>query len=108
MSIRQYFKQNCELHTVSRTVDSGGAVAEGFTKLRDFKGRIRMLQGRERIMNEKMGYDATHRLYLDRGIAIGLSDRVKCGIFWFDVISVNYLNDEADHVEVDLKLVTDI
>lgn len=107
MSVRKYFKQDCELHTPSRTVDSGGAVVESFAKLRDFKGRVRMLQGRERLMNEKMGYDATHRLYLDRGISVDLSDQVKCGIFWFDVISVNYLNDEADHVEVDLKLVTE-
>lgn len=105
MSVRQYFKQDCELHTSTRTVDGGGAVAETFTKLRDFKGRIRLLQGRERVMNEKQGYDATHRLYLDKGITVELSDRVKCGMFLFDVISVNYLNDEADHVEVDLKLV---
>lgn len=107
MSIRQYFRQSCELHTASRSVDAGGAVVESFTKLREFKGRIRMLQGRERLMNEKLGFDTTHRLYLDRGITVNLSDRVKCGIFWFDVISVNYLNDEADHTEVDLKLVTD-
>ncbi len=108
MSVRQYFKQACELHTVTRTVDAGGAVSEGFSKLREFKGRVRLLQGRERLMNEKPGYDATHRLYLDKGITVGLSDRIKCEIFWFDVISVNYLNDEADHIEVDLKLVVDL
>lgn len=105
MSVRQYFKQDCELHTSTKTVDNGGAVVESFTKLRDFKGRIRMLGGRERLMNEKLGFDATHRLYLDKGITVELSDRVKCGMFLFDVISVNYLNDEADHIEVDLKLV---
>lgn len=108
MSVRDYYRQECELHTLTKTTDSGGAVAESYSKLRDFRGRIRHLQGRERVINEKQGYEATHRLYCDKEPSLDLTDRVKNGTFWFDVISINHLNDEADHVEVDLKLVTDL
>lgn len=107
MSMRDYYRQECELHTPVVTTDAGGAFSESFTKLRDFKGRIRLLQGRERVMNEKSGYDATHRLYCDRA-TISLRDRIKNGTSWFDVVSINYLNDEANHIEVDLKLVVDL
>jgi head-tail adaptor len=108
MSIKDYYKQSCELHSVTRTTDSGGAFSESFAKTSDFMGRIRLLQGRERIINEKQGYEATHRIYCSKVLTISLSDRVINGQSVFDVINVNYLNDEADHIEIDVKLVTDL
>lgn len=108
MSIKDYYKQSCELHSVSRTVDSGGAFSESYSKVADFKGRIRLLQGRERVINEKQGYESTHRIYCSKLLSVSLTDRVKNGSYWFDVVNVNYLNDEADHIEIDVKLVTEL
>ncbi len=108
MSIADFFKQSCELHSVSRTVDSGGAFSESYNKVGDFKGRIRLLQGRERIINEKQGYEATHRVYCSKLLSVSLSDRIINGQYTFDVININYLNDEADHIEIDVKMVTDL
>lgn len=108
MSIKDYYKQSCELHSVSRTTDSGGAFSESYSKVSDFMGRIRLLQGRERVINEKQGYEATHRIYCSKLLSISLTDRVKNGSYWFDVVNVNYLNDEADHIELDVRLVTEL
>lgn len=108
MSIKDYFKQSCELYSVSRNVDSGGAFSESYIKVGDFKGRIRLLQGRERVINEKQGYESTHRIYCSKLLSVSLTDRVKNGSYWFDVVNVNYLNDEADHIEIDVKLVTEL
>lgn len=108
MSISDYYKQNCELYSVSRTVDSGGAFAESYAKTGDFMGRIRLLQGRERVINEKQGYESTHRIYCSKLLSVSLTDRVKNGQFLFDVVNVNYLNDEADHIEIDVRLVTEL
>lgn len=108
MSISDYYKQSCELYSVSRSVDSGGAFSESYSKVTDFKGRIRLLQGRERVINEKQGYEATHRIYCSKLLSVSLTDRIKNGQFLFDVVNVNYLNDEADHIEIDVKLVTEL
>lgn len=108
MSIEDYYKQSCELHSVSRNVDSGGAFSESYSKVTDFKARIRLLQGRERIINEKQGYEATHRVYCSKLLSVSLSDRIINGQYTFDVININYLNDEADHIEIDVKMVTDL
>lgn len=108
MSIKDYYKQSCELYSVSRSVDNGGAFSESYTKTGDFKGRIRLLQGRERVINEKQGYESTHRIYCSKLLSVSLTDRVKNGSYWFDVVNVNYLNDEADHIEIDVKLVTEL
>jgi head-tail adaptor len=107
MSITDYFNQNLELYSVSRTVDAGGAFWESYNKVGDFKGRLRLLQGRERVINERQGYEATHRLYCSKLLSVSLTDRIKNGQYFFDVVNVNYLNDEADHIEIDVKLVTE-
>lgn len=108
MSIQDYYRQSCELYSVSRTTDSGGAFSESYSKVADFKGRIRLLQGRERVINEKQGYESTHRIYCAKLLSVGLSDRIKNGQYTFDVVNVNYLNDEADHIELDVRLVTEL
>ncbi|MBN8545783.1 MAG: head-tail adaptor protein [Ignavibacteria bacterium] len=108
MSVSDYYKQNCQLYSVSRTVDYGGAFSESYVKVADFMGRIRLLQGRERVINEKQGYESTHRIYCSKLLSVSLTDRVKNGQYTFDVVNVNYLNDEADHIEIDVKLVTEL
>jgi len=108
VSVSDYYKQNCQLYSVSRTVDYGGAFSESYVKVADFMGRIRLLQGRERVINEKQGYESTHRIYCSKLLSVSLTDRVKNGQYTFDVVNVNYLNDEADHIEIDVKLVTEL
>lgn len=108
MSVSDYYKQSCQLYSVSRTVDYGGAFSESYAKVADFMGRIRLLQGRERVINEKQGYESTHRIYCSKLLSVSLTDRVKNGQYTFDVVNVNYLNDEADHIEIDVRLVTEL
>lgn len=96
------FNHTLTRQTITRTDDSAGGYVESWTDGATFRARICPLTAQERMMQDKTTPFITHRIYCSN-MTITEEDRIKWGIYYFEILGIRNPSEMYHHLEIDVR-----
>ncbi len=100
------YNNTLTLQLLTETDDGQGGVTKVWADSGSFRARISPLSAQERLLQNKETSVTTHRVYCDN-MNVNSNDRIRWGIYYFEIIGIHNPSEAYDHLEIDVREIAD-
>lgn len=100
--MKSLYNKTLTLQSVTLTADGQGGWAESWSDTGTFRARISPLTASERLLQDKVTPEVTHRIYCDN-MDVVETDRIQWGTVYFEIKGIVNPSEAYHHLEIDVR-----